>query len=185
MPMSEQRLSALYQVLMQGLEGDEPFAYRTVEASTDHKTPSIKEQMETLFVQYDKGLEGSACGGPGSFLYGELLRIRPLVAIWFACRVGLPGSYQWRISPVLVDVEHIDEFKAAMILTRSRGIPERPTHDRADARLECSTLTQGPKAMIRFSNALVVDGSGATPILRCTVWRRHHTAILPPRNVVT
>jgi len=146
MPMSEQRLSALYQVLMQGLEGDEPFAYRTVEASTDHKTPSIKEQMETLFVQYDRDWKDLHVVVRALFLYGELLRIRPfgrydglLAGLAFAQEL-ISGGFP----PVLVDVEHIDEFKAAMILTRSRGNYQNALRMIEQMLvLECSTLTQG------------------------------------------
>ncbi len=146
MPMSEQRLSVLYQILMQGLEVDEPFAYRSIEANPEHKTPSVKEQMETLFVQYDRDWKHLHPVVRALFLYGELLRIRPygrydglLAALAFAQEL-ISGGFP----PVLVDVEHIDEFKAAMILTRSRGNYQNALHMIEQMLVfECSTLTQG------------------------------------------
>ncbi|MPM76532.1 hypothetical protein SDC9_123530 [bioreactor metagenome] len=144
--MSEQRLSAIYQVLMQGLEEDMPFIYRSVEVSPDHKTPSIKEQMETLFVQYDRDWKDLHPVVRALFLYGELLRIRPygrydglLAGLAFAQELICGG-----FPPALVDVEHIDEFKAAMILTRSRGNYQNAMRMIEQMLLyECAVLAQG------------------------------------------
>lgn len=112
--MSEQRLKELYQMMCQGLEDEGPVAYLDTEKV---------QQMETLFVQYDRDWAHLHPVVRALFLYGELLRIQAfgkydglLASLAFAQELisfGYP--------PTLFDAEHVDEFKAAMILTRSRG----------------------------------------------------------------
>ncbi len=112
--MSEQRLKELYQMMCQGIEEEGPVAY----LDTDKV-----QQMETLFVQYDRDWAHLHPVVRALFLYGELLRIRAfgsydglLASLAFAQELLSAG-----FPPSLFDAEHVDEFKAAMILTRSRG----------------------------------------------------------------
>lgn len=118
-PMSEQRLKELYQLLTQGLDDQGEYPYRT-EAHADY---TIDKQMQTLFIQYERDWMLLHPVVRSLFLYGELLRIKPygrydgLLAALALAQELLANGYP----PAFVDIEHIDEFKAAMILTRSRG----------------------------------------------------------------
>lgn len=119
--MSEQRLFQLYQMLTHGIDGEGDITYRKEEDA--QKSFSTKAQMETLFVQYERDWVNLHPVVRALFLYGELLRIRP-----YGQWDGLLGSLalaQELISggfpPALVDDQRKDEFKAAMIMTRSRG----------------------------------------------------------------
>lgn len=112
--MSEQRLKELYQMLCQGIEDEGPVVYLDSDKA---------QQMETLFVQYDRDWVHLHPVVRALFLYGELLRIKPfgrydglLSSLVFAQELINSG-----FPPSLFDAEHVDEFKAAMILTRSRG----------------------------------------------------------------
>ena len=121
--MSEMRLSQLYQMLTQGIDDEGFLEYRTIEDELNQKTPTIKAQMETLFVQYERDWLYLHPVVRAIFLYGELLRIRPygrwdgLVAALVLAQELLSGGFP----PALVDAQRKDEFKAAMIMTRSRG----------------------------------------------------------------
>ncbi len=121
--MSEQRLMQLYQMLMQGLDTEGKVSYRTESVIDQNKSITVIQQMETLFVQWDRDWTELHPVVRAIFLYGELLRIKP-----FGAYDGLLASLAFAqelihggFPPALVQDEHKDEFKAAMILTRSRG----------------------------------------------------------------
>ncbi len=122
--MSEQRLMQLYQMLMQGLDAEGEISYRTDSVIDQNRSVTIIQQMETLFVQWDRDWTELHPVVRAIFLYGgELIRIKPfgvydglLASLAFAQEL-LNGGFP----PALVEEEHEDEFKAAMILTRSRG----------------------------------------------------------------
>jgi hypothetical protein len=121
--MSEQRLMQLYQMLMQGLDTEGDVSYRNECVIDQNKRVTVLQQMETLFVQWDRDWTELHPVVRAIFLYGELIRIKPfglydglLASLAFA-QVLLDGGFP----PALVEEEHKDEFKAAMILTRSRG----------------------------------------------------------------
>lgn len=112
--MSEQRLKELYQMMNQGLEEHFPVTYPDGDKVL---------QMETLFVQYDRDWMHLHPVVRSLFLFGELLRIHPygrydglLACLAFAQELLCNGY-----PPSLFDASHVDEFRAAMILTRSRG----------------------------------------------------------------
>ena len=119
--MSEQRLASLYQMLTQGLDEVGSVVYRS-EDERD-KQFSIKAQMETLFVQYERDWIHLHPVVRSLFLYGELLRIKPfgvydgLLGALALAQELLDGGYP----PAFFDADRSDEFKAAMIMTRSRG----------------------------------------------------------------
>ncbi len=122
--MSEQRLMQLYQQLMQGLEGEDGgFEYRKTAADEQEKCASVTQQMETLFVQYERDWPMLHPVVRAVFLYGELVRIRPFGRYdgLLACLALAQELIFHAFPPALASVDHADEFKAAMILTRSRG----------------------------------------------------------------
>ncbi|MDD4302331.1 MAG: hypothetical protein PHP67_04025 [Sphaerochaeta sp.] len=121
--MSEQRLLQLYQMLIQGLDSEGEVSYRTDSVIDQNRSVTVLQQMETLFVQWDRDWTELHPVVRAIFLYGELIRIKPfgmydglLASLAFAQEL-LNGGFP----PALVEEEHEDEFKAAMILTRSRG----------------------------------------------------------------
>ncbi|MGH0052879.1 MAG: hypothetical protein ACQ5SW_05780 [Sphaerochaetaceae bacterium] len=121
--MSEQRLVQLYQMLIQGLDTRGEVSCRKERITDQNKRITVGQQLEILFVQWERDWTELHPVVRAVFLYGELLRIRPfgiydglLAALAFAQEL-LNGGFP----PVMVEKEHEDEFKAAMILTRSRG----------------------------------------------------------------
>ncbi len=121
--MSEWRLLQLYTMLMQGLDSSGEYAYRDDVVVEQNRRITVSQQMETLFVQWDRDWKELHPVVRAIFLYGELVRIKPfglhdeLLASLSLAQELLVGGYP----PALVDKEHEDEFRAAMILTRSRG----------------------------------------------------------------
>jgi len=121
--MSEQRLLQLYQMLTQALNAEGTVGYRDASVIEQNKSITVIQQMESMFVQYDRDWVDLHPVVRAVFLFGELLRIKPfgmydglLASLAFAEEL-LRGGFP----PALVETEHHDEFKAAMILTRSRG----------------------------------------------------------------
>lgn len=119
--LSEQRLHSLYQALLQGIGPEFGVEYRK---SDDMDTPfTIQHQVQTLFMQYERDWKALHPVVRALFLFGELLRIRPfglydgLVASLVFANELLCGGFP----PVLVEPIHLDEFRAAMVLTRTRG----------------------------------------------------------------
>lgn len=118
---TENRLLQLYRTLLQGID-DEAGSYRRVEAS-EQRPLSVKTSMEILLTQYEREWSALHPLVRALFLFGELLRIRPFGrydAIFAS--LALAGELlNSGFPPVFVDVSMLDEFKAALLLTRTRG----------------------------------------------------------------
>ena len=126
---SEQRLRELYRNLLQGIDDEHAGTYRKGElpssgdSGSSQRLYSVATQMETLMTQYEREWTSLHPLVRSLFFYGELLRIRPFGQYdeIFASLVLAGELLSGGFPPVFVDVRQIDEFKAALILTRKRG----------------------------------------------------------------
>ncbi len=126
---SEQALKDLHKSLMHSLDDEGSGIYRIAEIPAggawggDQRTFPVYQQMETLFVQYDREWRMLHPLVRGVFLFGELLRIRPFerygTAIAWLGLAGelLAGGYP----PAALDGSRLPEFKATLALTLRRG----------------------------------------------------------------
>ena len=126
---SEQRFSSLYRTMMQGIDDEDLALYRKVSIppanpqGNDPRLFPVSVQMEILMSQYENEWIQFHPLVRALFLYGELLRICPfehycnVFATLVLAGELLFGGYP----PVLVDLSHLDEFKASLMLTRKRG----------------------------------------------------------------
>jgi hypothetical protein len=125
----EQRFFSLYRTLLQGIDDEHLLSYRNVSIppanpqGNDMRLFPVSVQMETLMSQYDNEWTELHPLVRALFLYGELLRICPFDsynAVFASMVLGgelLFGGYP----PVMVTEDHLDEFKASLMLTRKRG----------------------------------------------------------------
>ncbi|WP_320127690.1 hypothetical protein [uncultured Sphaerochaeta sp.] len=125
----EQSLASLYKTMMQGIDDELTGAYREAlilpgnPPPNDMRVFSVSVQMETLVTQYENEWSHFHPLVRGLFLFGELLRIRPFGRydeIFATLVLGgelLAGGYP----PAFVEISHLDEFRAALLLTRTHG----------------------------------------------------------------
>ncbi len=126
---SEQSLKELHRSLLHALDDENSGIYRNAEIPAggawggDQRTFPVYQQMETLFVQYDREWRMLHPLARGVFLFGELLRIRPferysVFVAWLALSGELlAGGYP----PAVLDGGRLPEFKATLALTQRRG----------------------------------------------------------------
>lgn len=126
---SEQALKELHVSLLHALDDEHSGVYRNMLIPAggawggDDRTFPVSQQMETLFVQYDREWSMLHPLVRGVFLFGELLRIRPfekysIALAWFALAGELlAGGYP----PAVLDGGRLPEFKATLALTTRRG----------------------------------------------------------------
>lgn len=126
---SEQSLKDLHHALLHALDDEGSGIYRNAEIPAggawggDQRIFPVYQQMETLFVQYDREWRMLHPMVRGVFLFGELLRIRPFerhgVAVAWLALAGelLAGGYP----PAVLDGGRLPEFKATLALTQRRG----------------------------------------------------------------
>lgn len=126
---SEQALKDMHHSLLHALDDENSGIYRNAEIPAggawggDQRLFPVYQQMETLFVQYDREWRMLHPLVRGVFLFGELLRIRPFerysVAVAWLALAGelLAGGYP----PVVLDGGRLPEFKATLALTQRRG----------------------------------------------------------------
>lgn len=126
---SEQRLRELYRSLLQGIDDEHMGIYRKGnlpsggDSASSVRLYTVATQMETLMTQYEREWASLHPVVRSLFFYGELLRIRPFGRYdeVFASLVLAGELLCGGFPPAFVDVRQIDEFKAALILTRKRG----------------------------------------------------------------
>lgn len=123
---TEQRLIQLYRSMVQGLIDDPELSYRKlIEPSqkADEQALGVPTAMEILMRQYEMEWKALHPIVRSLFLFGELLRIRPFALYneLFAALVMAGELLACGFPPAFVDVARVDEFKAALMLTRTRG----------------------------------------------------------------
>lgn len=126
---SEQALKDLNRSLLHALDDEQAGRYRDAEIPAggawggDQRTFPVFQQMETLFVQYDREWSMLHPLVRAVFMFGELLRIRPfpnysVATAWFALSGELmAGGYP----PAVLDDGRLAEFRATLALTQRRG----------------------------------------------------------------
>ena len=122
---TESRLIQLYRSLLQGIDDDAALSYRDLEPSEMEKEEQILPitRMEILLRQYEMDWKALHPLVRSLFLFGELLRIRPFgrYDVVFAS-LALSGELLASgFPPAFVQVHQINEFKASLMLTRTRG----------------------------------------------------------------
>lgn len=126
---TDQMLKALHRELLHGLEVEDAGVYRDelIPAggafSSDTKLYPVSQQMETLFVQYDRDWSALHPLVRGVFFFGELMRISPFSSYngcmaWLALTGELLAA---GYPPAVFDVTRLQELKAALSLTLRRG----------------------------------------------------------------
>ena len=123
---TESRLIQLYRSLLQGIDDEAALKYRDLDPSEIEKEEQIlpiATRMEILLRQYEMDWKALHPLVRSLFLFGELLRIRPFgrYDVVFAS-LALSGELLASgFPPAFVDVQQVDEFKASLMLTRTRG----------------------------------------------------------------
>jgi len=123
---TESRLIVLYRSLLQGIDDEAGLSYRDLEPSEmekDEQLLPIATRMEILLRQYEMDWKALHPLVRSLFLFGELLRIRPFgrYDVVFAS-LALSGELLASgFPPAFVDVHQVNEFKASLMLTRTRG----------------------------------------------------------------
>ncbi len=123
---TERGLIQLYQSLLQGIDDEAALSYREPESSDTKKDEDalpIATRMEILIRQYEMDWKALHPLVRSLFLFGELLRIRPF-GRYDAVFASLALAGELLASgfpPAFVDVHQVNEFKASLMLTRTRG----------------------------------------------------------------
>jgi len=123
---TESRLIVLYRSLLQGIDDEAGLSYRDLEPSEmekDEQLLPIATRMEILLRQYEMDWKALHPLVRSLFLFGELLRIRPF-GRYDGVFAALALSGELLASgfpPAFVDVHQVNEFKASLMLTRTRG----------------------------------------------------------------
>ncbi len=120
---TEGRLVQLYRSLMQGIDDEAGVHYRELEGDDDESGLPVATQMEILMRQYEMDWKALHPLVRSLFLFGELLRIRPFgrYDVVFASLVLAGELLASGFPPAFVDVDQVNEFKASLMLTRTRG----------------------------------------------------------------
>ncbi|MDY0288603.1 MAG: hypothetical protein RBR15_07255 [Sphaerochaeta sp.] len=122
---TEGRLVQLYRSLLQGIDDEAGLLYRELDPTEVQQEPDlpVATRMEILLRQYEMDWKTLHPLVRSLFLFGELLRIRPFgrydVVFAFLALAGelLASGFP----PAFVGVEQVNEFKASLVLTRTRG----------------------------------------------------------------
>jgi hypothetical protein len=113
--LSEQYLGQLYASLCLGLE--------TREGRPLTRRLDLGDDLEVFIMQDEREFSSAHPLVRALFCYGEVMRIAPcvrynaLLASLVYCRFMVEAGW----APVLVDLERIDELKAALVMTKRRG----------------------------------------------------------------
>lgn len=123
---NERGLIQLYRSLLQGIDDEAGLAYRALEPSEllkEEQVLPIATRMEILVRQYEMDWKALHPLVRALFLFGELLRIRPFgrYDVIFASLALAGELLASGFPPAFVDVNQINEFKASLMLTRTRG----------------------------------------------------------------
>ncbi len=122
---TESRLIQLYRSLLQGIDDGAAQKYRELLPSEMEKEENlpVATMMEILLRQYEMDWKALHPLVRSLFLFGELLRIRPFgrYDVVFASLALAGELLSSGFPPAFVDVSHVNEFKAALALTRTRG----------------------------------------------------------------
>ncbi len=123
---TESRLIQLYGSLLQGIDDEAALSYRELlpsEMEKEEESLPIATRMEILLRQYEMDWKSLHPLVRSLFLFGELLRIRPFgrYDVVFASLALAGELLSSGFPPAFVDVSQVNEFKAALALTRTRG----------------------------------------------------------------
>ena len=123
---TEKGLIQLYQSLLQGIDDETALSYRELDPSEMEKDEPglpIATKMEILLRQYEMDWKALHPLVRSLFLFGELLRIRPFgrYDVVFASLALAGELLASGFPPAFVDVPQVNEFKASLMLTRTRG----------------------------------------------------------------
>lgn len=123
---TERSLILLYRSLLQGIDDEAALSYRDLEPSEIEKEGSnlpVATRMEILLRQYEMDWKALHPLVRSLFLFGELLRIHPFGRYdgVFAFLVLAGELLASGFPPAFVDINQVNEFKAALMLTRTRG----------------------------------------------------------------
>lgn len=123
---TESRLIQLYRSLLQGIDDEAGLLYRELESSEmEGEEPGlpVATRMEILLRQYEMDWKALHPLVRSLFLFGELLRIRPFgrYDVVFASLVLAGELLSSGFPPAFVDADQVNEFKASLMLTRTRG----------------------------------------------------------------
>ncbi len=121
---TEKSLIQLYQTLLQGIDDEAALHYRNPSPSEMEKESlPIATRMEILLRQYEMDWKALHPLVRSLFLFGELLRIRPFgrYDVVFASLALAGELLASGFPPAFVDVRQVNEFKASLSLTRTRG----------------------------------------------------------------
>ncbi len=126
---SEQSLSDLHASMVRLLPGDAENVYRNAKIPAggawggDERTFSVTQQMETLFVQYDREWRHLHPLVRAVFLFGEINRIKPYeqMSASFALLVLAGELLAGGLPPACISSDRMPEFKATLALTVRRG----------------------------------------------------------------
>lgn len=123
---TEKSLAQLYRTLLQGIDDEASLSYRELETSemeNDQQLLPIATKMEILMRQYEMDWKALHPLVRSLFLFGELLRIRPFgrYDVVFASLALAGELLASGFPPAFVDAHQVNEFKASLMLTRTRG----------------------------------------------------------------
>lgn len=123
---TEGRLIQMYRTLLQGIDDEAALSYRELESfetEGEQQMLPIATRMEILLRQYEMDWKALHPLVRSLFLFGELLRIRPFgrYDVVFASLALAGELLASGFPPAFVDVSQVNEFKAALALTRTRG----------------------------------------------------------------
>ena len=123
---TERSLIQLYQSLLQGIDDEAALSYRELDSSEiekDEPALPVERRMEILIRQYEMDWKSLHPLVRSLFLFGELLRIRPFgrYDVVFASLALAGELLASGFPPAFVDVGQVNEFKASLMLTRTRG----------------------------------------------------------------
>ncbi len=123
---TEKALIQLYKSLLQGIDDEAALSYRDLEPSEmerEEQSLAVATRMEILLRQYEMDWKALHPLVRSLFLFGELLRIRPFgrYDVVFASLALAGELLASGFPPAFVDVHQVNEFKASLMLTRTRG----------------------------------------------------------------
>ena len=123
---TEKSLIHLYRSLLQGIDDEAGISYREVESSElslEKPALPVATRMEILLRQYEMEWKTLHPLVRSLFLFGELLRIRPFgrYDVAFASVVLAGELLANGFPPAFVSLDQVNEFKASLALTRTRG----------------------------------------------------------------
>ncbi len=123
---TERSLFQLYRSLLQGIDDEAALMYRKlepVEMENEDTGLPIATRMEILLRQYEMDWKTLHPMVRSLFLFGELLRIRPFgrYDVVFASLALAGELLASGFPPAFVDINQVNEFKASLMLTRTRG----------------------------------------------------------------